>query len=344
MARPVFSNRLSLNDLIDLCRMLRHQLAAGLSVQRVMQQQRERGRKTFRTVAARLHDSVSQGSSFADALTKEAAVFPPLFLSMVKVGEATGRLPEIAGELERYFQLELQLRRQFRSATILPILQFLAAVVIMAGVIWLLGFIASMMGGKPLMTFFGLSGAAGALAFLGVVAGVLFSLWSIYVLISRIGRRQAWFDRLLLGVPGLGSCFRSLTMSRFTLALQMTLDSGLAITKAMQLSFDATDNAYFGSQAERVIRALKGGDSVYEALRAGGVFDDEFLEMIVTSEESGSVPEMLRHLAQQYQEETARKMKGLTVVAAGVLFVGVMGFMVWAIFQLFGVYLERLVV
>ncbi len=338
----MFSSRLPLVDLIDLCRVLRHQLSAGLSLQRVLQQQSERGRRSFRGMAGRLSDSIRQGSSFSDALDKEPGAFPPLFLSMVKVGESTGHIAEIFGELERYYQLELQLRRQFRSQTILPIIQFVAAVAVIAGVIYILGMIASMMGGKPLMTVFGLSGGPGALAFLGVVFGALFSAWSLYFIVSRAGRQKAWMDRLLLGVPALGPCLRALAMSRFTLAMQLTLDSGLSITKALRLSFDATGNAFFGSRSDTVVQALKNGKTLYESLRTSRIFDDEFMEMIASSEESGSVPEMMRHLAVQYQEETARKMKLLTGVAGGAVWVCVAAFIIWAIFRLASIYLGAL--
>jgi type IV pilus assembly protein PilC len=293
-------------------------------------------------MAGRLSEALQQGSSFSDALDKEPGALPPLFLSMVKVGESTGHMAEIFGELERYYQLELQLRRQFRSQTILPIIQFIAAIAIIAGVIYILGWIASMMGGKPLMTIFGLSGAAGALAFLGVVFGTLFSAWTLYFLVARAGRQKAWMDRLLLSVPALGPCLRALAMSRFTLALQLTLDSGLSITKAMKLSFDATGNAFFGARADTVVQSLKNGKTLYQSLRASRIFDDEFLEMIVSSEEAGSVPEMMRHLAVQYQEETARKMKLLTGVAGGAVWVCVAAFIIWAIFRLASIYLGAL--
>ena len=58
---------------------------------------------------------MQQGSSLSDALDKEKRYFPVLFLSLVKLGESTGHISEIFGELEKYYQLEFNLRRQFRS-------------------------------------------------------------------------------------------------------------------------------------------------------------------------------------------------------------------------------------
>lgn len=333
----MFSRRLSLADLIDLCRVLRHQLAAGLTIQRVLEQQSQRGRRSFRAMAGRISDAIRQGSSLADAFDKEQDAFPPLFLAMVKVGESTGHNAEIFGELERYFELELQLRRQFRNQTFLPIVQFVFAVAIIAGVIYIVGLLSPTM-----LTFFGLSGAAGSLAFLGVVLGSLFSAWTIYFIVSRAGRQKAWMDRLLLSTPALGPCLRALAMSRFTLAMQLTLDSGLSITKALRLSFEATGNALFAARADVVVQSLKNGQSLHEALEESKLFADEFMEMVVSSEAAGSVPEMMRHLAKQYQEETSRKMTMLTRVAGGAVWCGVAAFIIWAIFKLAFIYLNAL--
>ena len=336
--------RLSHADLIDLCRVLRHQLGAGISIQRVLEQQSQRGRGAVRGIAGRLSDAIRQGSNLSTALERESGAFPPLFLAMVKVGETTGHLAEIFGELERYFELELQLKRQFRNQIILPVIQFLFAVAIIAGLIYLLDLITSLRGGggPPLFTFFGLAGAAGSVAFLVTVFGTLLTLWSICFVVSRAGRGSAWMHRFLLLVPAIGACVYALAMSRFTLALQLTLDSGLSITKALKLSLEATGNAYFLSRADVIVQALKSGNSLQDALAGSGLFESDFMEMVVTSEESGTVPEMMRRLAKQYQEETARNLTVATRVAAGLVWLSVAAFIIWAIFKVFGIYLGAL--
>ncbi len=339
----MFSRRLPLSDLIDLCRILRHNLGAGLTLHRVMEQQADRGRRSFRAIAGRISVAIQSGSSLSRALDDEKDAFPVLFLAMVRLGESTGNMPEIFGELERYYELELQLRRQFRSQMFLPIAQFVAAVAIIAGVIYILGLIASLNpGAKPMLTMFGLSGAPGALAFLGVVFGTLFSAWSAYFILSRMGQQKAWMDRILLATPALGPCLRALIMSRFTLAMHLTLDTGLSITKALRLSLEATGNAYFTSRADAVVQALKNGQQLHEALQTSGLFSDDFMEMVVSSEESGRVPEMMKQQSQYYHEETARKMKTLTTVAGLGVWMCVAGFIIWAIFSLAGIYLNAI--
>ena len=333
----MFSQRVPLADLIDLCRVLRHQLGAGLPIHHVLKKQGERGRSSLRAISARMSDALQAGNSLSSAIDNEQDAFPLLFRSLVKLGETTGHSAEIFGELERYYQLELQLRRQFRSQTFLPIVQFVFAVAIIAGVIFILGMINPQ---KPMLTIFGLGGGAGSLAFLGFVFGSLSAAFLIYFTIARLGRQKAWMDRLILRTPALGPCLRALIMSRFTLALQLTLDTGLSITQALRLSLESTGNAYFASRADGVVQALKNGQSLHEALEASGLFTSDFLDMIASSEISGSVPEMMRHLAEQYQEEAGRKMTMLTRVAGGAVWCAVAGFIIWAIFKLAFIYLN----
>jgi type II secretory pathway component PulF len=335
----MFSRRIPLADLIDLCRILRHQLGAGLSILQVFRKQGENGRRSYRAIAARISDQVQAGNSLSCAIDDEKDAFPLLFRALVKLGDATGHNPEIFGELERYYQLELQLRRQFRSQTFGPILQFAFAVAIITGLIFFLGVISPQ---KPLLTIFGFGGWAGALVFLGIVIGSLVFMWLLYAIIARLGRRRVWMDRIMLWTPALGPCLRALIMSRFTVALQLTLDSGLSITKALRLSLEATSNRYFESRADGIVRRLKNGESLHESLEACGLFTSDFLEMVASSEASGSVPEMMRHLAEQYQEETARRMKFLTWLAGSFVWCCVAAFIIWQIFALFLGYLNML--
>ena len=338
----MFTRRLALTTLIELCRMLKHQLGAGLSLHRVLTQQSVSGPSAVRALAGRLGGTIRQGTSLSKALDAEKDYFPPLFLSLVKLGEETGHLAEIFGELERYYQLELQLRRQFRSQTFMPVVQFVLAVLLLAGLIYLLGYIAVATNSPPLLTIFGLSGGPASVAFLLIVFGSIYFVWIAFVTLRRLGRQKGWMDRMLLAAPALGPCLTALVMSRFALALQLTLDTGLSVTKALRLAVDATGNAHFTARTEIMLGAVKKGQTLHDALVASELFGDDFLNVVASSEASGQVPEMMRHQAQQFHDEAARKMTLLTGVAAGIVWGSYAIFMIWAIFRLAGIYLRAL--
>jgi type IV pilus assembly protein PilC len=335
----MFSRRLSAGDLVALCRALRHQLAAGLTVVHVLRQQAERGPRGVRPLADRLHVALSSGQGLGDALEHERDVLPPLFIAMARLGEETGHLPEVLGELERYYQLELQLRRQFRSRAFLPVVQFVFAVLIIAGLIFILGILG---GARPMLTFFGLAGPVGAVAFLASVVGTVALAVLLWKGLRRWGAQRAAVDRLLLRVPVLGGCLEAIALGRLALALQLTLDSGLSIMKALRLSLRATGNAAYAATADDVARVLKAGQSLTEALMLTGLFPAPFLEIIATAEEVGRVPEAMRQQAQYYHEEAARRLTGLTMLANGLLWLLYAGFMIFMIFRIAGVYFRAL--
>ena len=138
----LFSRQLPLSNLIELCRVLRHSLGAGIGLREVFRQQAERGAAVLRPVAGRVHAVLKRGGSLAAALEPEREVFPPLVLALSGVGEETGHLPEVFGELENYYRLQQRLLRQFRSRCTLPALQFVLAVAVVAAVFFILGWIS----------------------------------------------------------------------------------------------------------------------------------------------------------------------------------------------------------
>ena len=332
------SRRLPLPAVVDLCRNLRHSLGAGLSLVQVLRQQSKRGRPEVQALAGRLTEALQAGQSLSAALDAEPDVFPPLFLALVRLGEETGHLPEIFRELEQYYQQEWQLRRQLLSQSLLPALQLGFAVFLIAGLIWLLHALS----GQALLTVFGLAGAPGAFAFLVLVAAALGSVWVVYRTLTRVTRQQAAGERVLLRVPVVGPCLQTLALSRFTLALTLTLDAGLMITRALRLSLKATGFASYAERGDVVVRELKNGRTLYEALAASELFGPEFLELVATGEEGGRVPEMMRHQAAYYREEASRKLTTLTRVASGAVWVVYAGFMIWMIFRIAGVYFNAL--
>src|SRR5438309_823356 len=102
----IFSARLPLSSLIELCRALRHYLAAGLTMQDVFTQLAKRSSAPLRAVSARILAGVKRGRDLEDMLKEEAAAFPPLLVAIAKVGEQSGNVPEMFGELEQYYRMQ----------------------------------------------------------------------------------------------------------------------------------------------------------------------------------------------------------------------------------------------
>jgi type IV pilus assembly protein PilC len=344
----LFSRQLPLSNLSDLCRALRHNLAAGLTLRDVFRQMTERGPVALRPIAARIRTDLEGGDSLQGALEKHPGVFPPIFLSLAGVGEETGHLPEVFAELEKYFNLQLKLRRTFLAQIAWPVLEFVAAVFVIAGAIFILGIVnpsgVDITGKKGGFDPFGLGlmGASGAITFLTFVFGFIAALVGAYVVLRTMLKQKSLVDGFLLRVPVLGPCLHALAMARFCLALRLTLGTGLSIKRALRLCLWATSNEAFIARTPVVVEAVRSGDDLTTALTKSNLFSTEFLHILATAEEGGRVPEMMAHQADHYEEEAARRMTALTWTASIGVWLIVATFIIFAIFRVVLWYLNQL--
>ncbi len=338
-----FSSQLPVQSLIELCRALRHNVGAGLTLVEVFRQQARRGSAPVRPVAQRITAALEKGQTLEETLHSEKAAFPPLFVDIAVVGEQTGTLPEMFGELEEYYRLQQSLLRKFRSQIFLPVVQFFMGIFIIAGMIFITGFLAESQGNKaPDPTGLGLRGAAGALKFLGFLFGFIILLVIGYIILKRTLPQKPVVENYLLRVPIIGPCLEAFVLARFTLALGLTLDTGLSVVKALRLSLRATGNAAYVSRTPLIVRSLKSGEDLSTALAGAQIFPPDFQNILAVSEEGGRVPEAMRHQAKRYQEEAVVRMTALTRAAGFGVWVIYAAFMVVLIMRLAGYYLQML--
>jgi type IV pilus assembly protein PilC len=334
----MFSARLPLTSLIELCRVLRHYLSSGLGLVDVFRQQSRRGSPRLRALCRRIGQSLEEGNDLEKALKPEKAAFPPLFVALAGVGEQSGNLPEVFGELEKYFLMQQKLWRQFLSMIAWPVLQLNMAIFVVTGLIWIMGFIASMYGPgtKPLDPLgLGLVGESGALIFFFGAYGSIAALFALYLLVTRTLQGKAMVDGFLLRLPVFGPCLRALALTRFCLALRLTTETGMSITSAARLSLRATSNAAFESQTDTVVARLKEGDDLTMALTEARLFPDEFLHIVAVAEESGRLSEVMQHQTEHYEQEASRRLTVLNMMASFGVWLAVAILLIVMIFRIF---------
>jgi type II secretory pathway component PulF len=329
-----FTRRLPLSGLIDLCRALRHYLGAGLTLRDVFRQQARKGSAAVRPVAARISAGLEAGDDLEAALKKEQAAFPPLFLALATIGEHTGMLPEVFHELEDYFRLQQRLRRQFISQITMPAILLVAAIFVVAGVIWIFGMIAEMNPEAKGLDPTGLgTGTSSALGFLCVAFGLIGGCLAAYVVGKRV-LRQGAIDGMLLRIPVVGPCLRALAVTRFCLALRLTLETAMPIARALRLSFRATGNSAFEAAADTAQKSVKAGEELTVALAKTRLFPEEFEHIIAVGEESGRLTDVLEQQGKQYAEESELRLKVLAQVASKGVWVVVAGIIIFFIFRI----------
>lgn len=334
-----FFRRLHLSDLIELCRSMRFALESGLMLRDVMDLLATRNTRRVRLLATQVSKEIKSGWSLQDALAKQEGALPPLFVSLVTVGEESGNLPEVLGELEKYYVLQQKLRREFHEQIAWPILQFAAAVLVITLLIYVLGILPKIPGPRGSQSLdvlgLGLIGAHGAWVFFSSVCGIVAGLVILYLLASRLLRRRAVVEQLLLLMPGVGPCLRALALARFCIAARLMLETSLSVLKTLRLAFMATDNAAFIAVFPRVETSLRQGHSITTSFGRGRIFPTRFLSAVGVAEESGRLPEIFRHQGEEYDDEARRRLGWLTRLSSGLVWLGVAAVIVSCIIHIF---------
>lgn len=343
----MFSRRLSVPLLVELCRSMRFSLTSGLMLRDTMDLLANKGTRRMRPVAAEMTRDLKAGWGLQDALAKQHAAFPPMFLALASVGEESGNLPEVLHELERYYELQRKLQRDFNSEIAWPVFQFVFAILVMALLICVLGIVQPPQRALDEIKVdplgLGLLGPAGALTFLGAVCGTLAALYVCYRLTRRLLNRRAFCERAVMAIPVIGTCVRGMALTRFCFALRLMLETSLPLKKALRLALQATDNQAFVTGADAVEQSLRGGNSVVTCLSRVSAFPEHFLSILAIAEECGKLPEAFLHQAELYDEQSRRYMVLLNRVASWLIWLGIAGVITFLVFRVFDqVYIQNL--
>ena len=278
-----------------------------------------------------IRNDIKGGAAISDAFGKFSKFFPPLYIASLRAGERTGEIPLV---LERYigYQKKVEeVRQSIRKASFYPLFLLLAAVVVF---IFLLVFIIPRFSQIYADSHATLPGITRVL--IGVAEAFTFSLPFLIpaAIILIVALRmflsteagQLLFDRKKLGLPLVGNLSLEYSLGRFCRTLATTINSGIPIVQAIQMSAGTLGNRYLESEFKHAVREIKEGDSIPHVFGKLNVFSSITLSMIAAGERTGSLSEMLLNVSEYYEMETSRRLDRLSSMFEPllILFVGVM--------------------
>jgi MSHA biogenesis protein MshG len=310
--------KVSLTDLIMLSRQMYSLTRAGIPIIRAIEGlAQSTSSKRLQYVLTELMQQLENGRTLSQAMAAHPSVFSRLMVSIVNVGENTGRLDEAFLQLTYYFEQEQETRKQIKQATRYPIFVLIALVVAMfilnllvipqfanmfarfnAELPWstqlLLGSSAFFIRFWPLIVLFMLGAAFGLRAYIKTPAG-----------------RVVW-GRWKIRFPIIGSVIYRATLGRFARSFGMMLKAGVPMTSALTLVADAVDNEHLGEKIRDMRRNIERGESLLRVGQQSQMFTPLVLQMLAVGEETGAMDDMLAEVAGFYEREVAFDLKSLT--------------------------------
>jgi general secretion pathway protein F len=324
-------------DLALVSRQLATLLAAGMpAVEALGAVSEQTERPAMARTLSHVRDAVTQGSPLADALAAHPAVFPPLYVGMVRAGETAGAIDLVLERLATYTEAQARLRSKVRAALAYPILMTVVSVGIVS---FLLGFVvprvtrifAEQQQTLPFLTraLLGLSNAVAQwwwLAALLLAAGA-----AAWLAALRRPAGKLWLDRRLLALPLLGPVFTRIAVARFSRTLATLLGNGIPLLPALEVAGEVMGNRALGAAIGDARIAIREGQPLAAPLRQSGLFPPLVVHMIAAGERSGELQAMLDKVADAYEQEIESALGTATAVLEPVLIVAMGGIVLFIV-------------
>ena len=243
------------------------------------------------------------------ALTDYSDVFSPVFCSLIRAGEATGRLPEVLRSLIDTLKWEDELSSQTKKIVMYP--AFVGTTVLLVTfflmiylVPQMVGFIKSMGQQLPLQT-----------RALIVVSKFFVDYWWLIIATpfvfffgikavaanNPIVRYQ--LDRAKLNAPLVGNILRKIILSRFTSTFALMYAAGITILDAMHSSEEISGNLVIQEGLRMAGQEIAEGKSVTNAFQNVGLFPPLVIRMIRVGETTGALDNALLNVSYFYNRE-----------------------------------------
>ena len=280
-----------------------------------------------------LHDvlqSLESGRDFASSLARHADIFPPLFLSMVRVGESTGTLDAAFLRLCEYLSQDQDVQDRVKAAIRYPlIVMFVIGIAIAVITIFVIPNFAplfAVLGNDipwPTRVIMGTSSFVRNHGVALIVCAVLACFGTRRYLKTQEGRFR--WDRMKLKVPVLGELLHQSVLSRVTRSLAISLSAGLPMIQALTLLSRAAGNEYLAERLMHIRNAVERGDSLSRASSAAGIFPPLVLQMVAVGEETGELTNLLEEVSGFYQREVDYRLRNLASMIEPILIIAVGG-------------------
>jgi type II secretory pathway component PulF len=334
-------------DVLTLTRELADLLSSGMTLGAALHAlaQRESAGAEGEIVAA-LRDDIVGGASLSTALGKWPDSFPPLYVSMVKVGEASGQLPEVLERLTLHYERVQGAREKVAMALVYPMIVALIGV---CAIVFMMVFVIPQftkmfeeLGGTlPLPTRILIAASRGTVKYGWAIA---LGIVGLVVLVRRWFKTPAgaaWRDRLMLKIPAVGGIVRANAYSNFAHTLGTLLTNGVQMLQALGIVENTVGNVHIAAALRDTRDRIADGSSLSRPLAQTGLFPKMLTDMLAVGEESGDMATALEHIGKRYDSDLDRAIKIFTTllepimmlfIAVGVGFVAIS--MIMAVFEM----------
>lgn len=297
--------------------------------------------RRLRGVLESMADDIEHGRPLHEAIEKHAPRLPALYARVVHAGVKNGQLPATLLNLSHHLRLVAETRRLLIEALTYPAIVLVLALGVFCAVLMLIvpqfGDIFEDFGVRlPALTL-SMIALSQALPQLLIAAAAIILGVAILLFVLRLSPTGLWLrERMILGIPILGSMIRNSLRARFLRAMAFAVDSGMPLPDALRLSAGATGSPTLSREADGVAAHVDRGGALEEACRDTSLIPAMFGYFVGVSSDLASLRDGLIQMSKAYESRAVHSQSVLRgwVAPLAVLAVGLaIGLLILALFM-----------
>jgi len=304
-------------EVMIFCEQMATLMNAGVPVVNAVQQL---GRSTkthaFANALSKIADGIDSGQSLSTTLRAYPDIFPPIFISVIEVGETTGNLDEAFKQLGKFLETEIINRRRLVAAIRYPLIVLTALVIaILMMNIFVIPKFADMFvrfgQTLPLPTRFLIGFSNILMNYWGlIIVAIVAIFFAIRFSLKIPNVRYSW-DKYLLKIPIFGDLQKRVILSQFSWTFGLILHSGVPVIRGITLMAKGTANAYLANKILAMRDGIESGESFSQVASVSKLFSPSALQMFSVGEETGKLDDMLTKVAEYYERDVDYDIKRL---------------------------------
>ena len=286
-----------------------------------------------------VRDRVHSGAMLSDAL-KAQMVFPTVYTASIYAGERSGDLAEVITRYTGYQKTVLAVKKRFLTSLIYPAFLVVLCIVMVTVILtYVIPQFAELYKGlgtelpRPtrILIYISTTLKANLIFILPVLLG---SALALKLWIGTTAGRM-WLDRLKLKAPVVGHLWTMFSMAQLSRTIATLLTGGTPLLTTLQVVRDASDNTVISEAIRSAVIDVQDGKPLSDSLEKTGHFPDLAIEMIRVGEQTGSLPDMLIHVADYYDEDVNNRSAALLSVVEPVILIFVAIFVALILISLY---------
>lgn len=320
-------------DVMLFSRQMYSLLKAGVPIMRSLAGlQQSTNNRSLAEVIADLRTSLDSGRELSAAMRSHPLVFSPFYISVMRIGEATGELDQSFNRMFEYMEFDKEIRDRIKAAVRYPIivLVVIAAAVAVVNFAVIPAFAKIFEAQKvplPLLTQLLIGTSNFFLAYWWAMLGALvIGVFGAQMYVGTEDGRYQW-DRWKLRLPLAGPIILRATLARFARGMALAIRAGVPIVQAMSVVAEVVSNSYMALRIRNMRDGVERGESVLRTATAAGIFTPVVLEMISVGEETGEIDDLMTEVADMYEREVDYDIRNLATNIEPILTI-VLGVMV----------------